>query len=303
MNELNEIINVFEKDVFARNSSKPASERLKILVESIQNDVAYKKVKERYDKMRGLYFIAFNKLLPFINQVQESSNRGFAQQKFKVSPLDDLAKLELSTEEDKNETWQSISKRTGISVADLMKANPKMSVPRGKVIISKRNGIKTSSDKKPIIGGIRVVKATSGDTIAKIALRYGVNAVEVANLNGMSSVTTTLSAGQAIKISVLAISSKQNQYTTVPINKELGAKPKLSNGKVDVVMNFFNENMNDPYSMRFVRWFDIVQKNYQGKLYWSVQVKFRAKNAFGAYVLSEMIFYIKNNKVVATETI
>jgi hypothetical protein len=68
-------------------------------------------------------------------------------------------------------------------------------------------------------------------------------------------------------------------------------------------MNFFNENMNDPYSMRFVRWSDVVQKNYQGKSYWSVQVKFRAKNAFGAYVLSEMIFYIKNNKVVATEII
>jgi hypothetical protein len=47
---------------------------------------------------------------------------------------------------------------------------------------------------------IRIVKAVSGDTIAKIAQRNGANPVDVANLNGFTSITTALSAGREIKI-------------------------------------------------------------------------------------------------------
>jgi LysM repeat protein len=108
------------------------------------------------------------------------------------------------------ETWQNISNRTGIAVADLMAANPNMPIPVGKVLIPAGNGVKTISYQRPTsqpqtvptTGGVRVVKANSGDTVAKIALRYGANAVEIANLNGMSSVNAALAAGREVKIPV-----------------------------------------------------------------------------------------------------
>jgi LysM repeat protein len=106
------------------------------------------------------------------------------------------------------ETWQNISNKTGISVADLMAANPGMTVPSGKIFIPNGNGVKNTNYQRPTnqqpmvatTGGVRVVKAVSGDTVAKLAQRYNANAVEVANLNGMTSIDAALSAGREVKI-------------------------------------------------------------------------------------------------------
>jgi membrane-bound lytic murein transglycosylase D len=108
------------------------------------------------------------------------------------------------------ETWQNISNRTGISVSDLMAANPGMAAPSGKVIIPFGNNVKNTSYQRPAnqptptptTGGIRLVKAVSGDTVAKVAQRYGANPVDVANLNGMTSINAALSAGREVKIPV-----------------------------------------------------------------------------------------------------
>jgi membrane-bound lytic murein transglycosylase D len=108
------------------------------------------------------------------------------------------------------ETWQNISNKTGVSVADLLAANPGMKEPSGRVIIPNGNGVSNTNYQRPTnqpqtvatTGGVRVVKAQSGDTVAKIAQRYGANAVEVANFNGMTSVTTSLQAGREVKIPV-----------------------------------------------------------------------------------------------------
>ncbi|HVE58464.1 MAG TPA: transglycosylase SLT domain-containing protein [Pyrinomonadaceae bacterium] len=108
------------------------------------------------------------------------------------------------------ETWQNISNRTGISVADLMAANPGMKSPTGKVIIPFGNNVRNTSYQRPTnqpqtvptTGGVRVVKALSGDTVAKVAERYGANAVDVANLNGMTSINAALAAGREVKIPV-----------------------------------------------------------------------------------------------------
>ncbi|MBS1797666.1 MAG: transglycosylase SLT domain-containing protein [Acidobacteria bacterium] len=108
------------------------------------------------------------------------------------------------------ETWQNISNRTGISVADLMAANPNMPVPTGKVFIPAGNGVRNTSYQRPTnqpqtvapTGGVRVVKAMAGDTVAKLAQRNGANAVEVANLNGLTSVNAPLAAGREVKIPV-----------------------------------------------------------------------------------------------------
>ena len=88
----------------------------------------------------------------------------------------------------------------------------------------------------------------------------------------------------------------------IPDKKSLTTKPaQMKDGKVQIVMNYFNEYFNDPYSMRFVRWSKVEQRIYQNGVYWAVQVKFRTKNTFGAYVLSEQVFYIEKNKVVKVQ--
>jgi len=51
----------------------------------------------------------------------------------------------------------------------------------------------------PQIGGVRVVKAKSGDTVAKIAAREGVSAVELAKYNGLLP-GSALSTGREIKV-------------------------------------------------------------------------------------------------------
>jgi membrane-bound lytic murein transglycosylase D len=112
------------------------------------------------------------------------------------------------------ETWQNISNRTGIPVAELMAANPGMTVPNGKVIIpfgnNAGNNVRNTTYQRPTnqpttvatTGGVRVVKAVSGDTVAKVAERYGANPVDVANLNGMTSINAALVAGREVKIPV-----------------------------------------------------------------------------------------------------
>jgi LysM repeat protein len=108
------------------------------------------------------------------------------------------------------ETWQNISNRTNIPVADLMAANPGMAVPTGKVIIPFGNNVKNTTYQRPTTqptnvstnAGVRVVKAVSGDTVAKIAQRNGANPVDVANLNGFTSINAALTAGREVKIPV-----------------------------------------------------------------------------------------------------
>ncbi len=104
------------------------------------------------------------------------------------------------------ETWQAISNRTGISIADLQAANPGMKVPQGKVFVPNGNGLQATNYSRPTTptvsaatSGVRVVKAETGDTVAKIAARYNANAVEIAKFNGLLP-TSKLNAGREIRI-------------------------------------------------------------------------------------------------------
>lgn len=106
------------------------------------------------------------------------------------------------------ETWQTISNRTGVSVADLMAANPGMKEPRGKVIVPITVGNRVTatsltrpakSDVSPSAPAVKIVKAQSGDTVAKLAARYNADPVEVAKFNGLLP-NSVLGAGREIKI-------------------------------------------------------------------------------------------------------
>ncbi|MGD9629867.1 MAG: transglycosylase SLT domain-containing protein [Pyrinomonadaceae bacterium] len=108
----------------------------------------------------------------------------------------------------KGETWQTISNRTGISVSDLMAANPGMKEPSGKVFVPMIAGNRvtstsytrpTSSAAAPAAGNVKVVKAIAGDTVAKLAVRNGADPTEVAKYNGLLP-NSVLGAGREIKI-------------------------------------------------------------------------------------------------------
>lgn len=105
------------------------------------------------------------------------------------------------------ETWQTISNRTGVSVAELMAANPGMKEPKGKVFVPvSANKINTISYSRPAnlptapaAAKVKVVKAQAGDTVAKLATRNGADPTEVAKYNGLLP-NSVLGAGREIKI-------------------------------------------------------------------------------------------------------
>jgi membrane-bound lytic murein transglycosylase D len=105
------------------------------------------------------------------------------------------------------ETWENISNRTGVPVADLMAANGGMKTPQGKILIPNSNKVRNTSYQRPTspnaastTANFVMVKAQAGDTIAKLAARYGLAAADVANFNGFTSVNAPLQAGRQIKI-------------------------------------------------------------------------------------------------------
>lgn len=104
------------------------------------------------------------------------------------------------------ETWQTISNRTGVSVAELMAANPGMKTPKGKVFVPvSGNKIQSTSYARPTsptpaaTSNVKIVKAVAGDTVAKVAQRHGADPTEVAKFNGLLT-NSVLGAGREIKI-------------------------------------------------------------------------------------------------------
>jgi LysM repeat protein len=310
-NSVKEVVNKARLDVEAAKS-----DLLSILVRQNKGeslDAEYKNAQANLTNATNKYVEATQKLNKISLDVKSDPVAAFSDQQFEPSPLDELSKLELVLEEPKipldikGETWQTISNRTGVSVAELKAANPGMTVPKERVFvpIKGRNVTATSYARPapPIMtsNGVKVVKAQAGDTISKLAARYGANATEVAKFNGLL-VNSVLSAGREIKIpsrSPAAVAERTVEESKPVQMISIGSKPAQGkDGKVAVVMNYFNETLHDPYSARFVRWSPLSQISYAGAPYWAVTVKYRAKNTMGAYVLSEQTFYIRHNKVI-----
>src|SRR6185436_654202 len=87
------------------------------------------------------------------------------------------------------ETWQTISNRTGVTVADLIAANPGMPAPKGKVFVPMVAGNNvmatayvrpTNVPAAPVASNVRVVKAKAGETVQKVAERSNADPSEVA---------------------------------------------------------------------------------------------------------------------------
>jgi LysM repeat protein len=104
------------------------------------------------------------------------------------------------------ETWQTLSNRTGVSVAELMAANPGMKEPMGKVFVPvSGNNVMATSYSRPVnqpvaaASRVKVVKAKAGDTVEAIATREKADAKQVALYNGLLP-SSKLSAGREIRI-------------------------------------------------------------------------------------------------------
>ncbi|MGI9054745.1 MAG: transglycosylase SLT domain-containing protein [Pyrinomonadaceae bacterium] len=104
----------------------------------------------------------------------------------------------------KGETWENISNRTGISVAELKAANGDSPYPVGKVFVPMKNLVDRTSYSRPTNttvaqNNVMIVKAQSGDTVETLAKRHGASPLEVAKFNGLY-VTSKLNNGREIRI-------------------------------------------------------------------------------------------------------
>jgi hypothetical protein len=83
----------------------------------------------------------------------------------------------------------------------------------------------------------------------------------------------------------------------------LGPKPKNSewDGRMDPVVEYLKENLNDYDSSEFVEWSPVTKLEVKGEPFWVVRLKLRAKNAFGDYVLKNTFYFIRQNRVVTAE--
>lgn len=85
-----------------------------------------------------------------------------------------------------------------------------------------------------------------------------------------------------------------------PVNDSsaIGQMPhQLADGRIPTVVRYLEENLNDPYSMKLLKW-SRVRKVYLANRqpYWYVTLRLRAKNGFGAYILKEAEFYLGTTK-------
>ncbi len=105
----------------------------------------------------------------------------------------------------KGEDIQSVANRTGATVEQIQAMNSGVDLSKTSKVVIPNKIAKTSYQRpsgsiSPVVrSAVTKVTAKEGDTVEKIASRYGFNAVEIARLNGVLP-STPLSAGREIRI-------------------------------------------------------------------------------------------------------
>ncbi len=104
------------------------------------------------------------------------------------------------------ETAQNLANRTGTTVEQIKQANGGIIPTKGPIVIPNSNIRKTASvtpTMQPVAvtsNDVTVIKVKAGDTVAKIASRYGVTAIQLARHNGLTSVDAPLAVGRELRI-------------------------------------------------------------------------------------------------------
>jgi membrane-bound lytic murein transglycosylase D len=103
----------------------------------------------------------------------------------------------------KGETAQDVANRNSVAVNQVQVApgTDKAIVPQNSkvktIVYAKQSNSPIASPKAK---GPQIVTVKAGDTIAKIAARFGVQPVDVARLNGLTSINGLLEVGRQIKV-------------------------------------------------------------------------------------------------------
>jgi Outer membrane efflux protein len=101
----------------------------------------------------------------------------------------------------------------------------------------------------------------------------------------------------------LAMALLESKQPTKP-GSAVGPMPaQLANGQIPAVIRYLNDNLNDPYSMKLLKWSKLRIAYKYDQPFWYVTLRLRAKNGFGAYILREAGFYLKKNIVVFTDNL
>ena len=109
------------------------------------------------------------------------------------------------------EDLQSVANRAGVSLAQLqalnsgvdLKSTSKVVVPRSGLSLTSMNWRRAKPGTEPAASGLTKVRARKGDTIARIASARGLDANEVARLNGVTP-EVELRAGQEVRLPATA---------------------------------------------------------------------------------------------------
>lgn len=85
----------------------------------------------------------------------------------------------------------------------------------------------------------------------------------------------------------------------IEVRKVIGEPPTAEGGLA--VRKYLRQVLNDYNSSEFVEWSGVGKTTVKNEPYWVIKLRLRAKNAFGAYILKTVIFYIRNDQVVFAE--
>ena len=81
----------------------------------------------------------------------------------------------------------------------------------------------------------------------------------------------------------------------------LGPKPDNNgwDGSVRCVDKYLKQTLNDYDSAEYMEWSPVFRMDTKEGPYWAVRLKLRAKNGFGAYIVKNVVFFIRQNQVVS----
>lgn len=87
------------------------------------------------------------------------------------------------------------------------------------------------------------------------------------------------------------------------IISQIGEKPENStwDAAVRPVTEYLETHLKDPDSVEYIEWSPVHLYHVEGKPYWRVRAKYRAKNSFGGYVVEEKLFYMRHKQVMTVE--
>ena len=82
----------------------------------------------------------------------------------------------------------------------------------------------------------------------------------------------------------------------------MGQKPEaLTDGKIQAVDEYLSRTLDDPQSSEYITWSPVKIVFEKDEPYWTVGLRLRTKNARGAFVIRNALFYLRKNQVLKAD--